>query len=84
MERSEALRHMKHHVRTGLGVSEECHTKADVDTPLMGKVQGKVDNPALYTACSCATRVTELELMMHRVSWNEKKYTNCIEFELYS
>ena len=60
--RAEALRYMKRHVRTGLGVSEEYYNEAEGDIPLLGEIQGKADNPALYTASSSAMLHTHAAL----------------------
>ncbi len=50
--RAAALRGMKRHVRTGLGVSNETYSEDLGDAQIAGEIQGKADNPALFTACS--------------------------------
>ena len=60
--RAAAVKQLKRHVRTGLGVSEEYYSEEAGDFTLQGEVQGKADNPALFTACSSGILHTHSKL----------------------
>ncbi len=60
--RAAALQGMKRHVRTGLGVSDDTYFEGPGDYQIAGEIQGKADNPALFTASSSGILKTHAEL----------------------
>ena len=60
--RAAALKGMKRHVRTGLGVSNETYSEGPEDYQIAGEIQGKADNPALFTASSSGILKTHAAL----------------------